>query len=635
MLLSEYQNIIHLRTYARWDYALKQRETWDMTVGRYIKFMQSHAKENFGFEDPGLFANLTSSIYGLNVMPSMRALMTAGPALDRDHISGFNCSYIPMDNVRAFDEIVYILMCGTGVGFSVERQAISKLPEVPENLYPTDSVIRVRDSKLGWAKAYKQLIALLYSGEVPKWDVSAVRPAGAPLKTFGGRASGPQPLVDLFEFTIRIFDHAKGRKLESLEVHDIVCKIGEVVVSGGVRRSALISLSNLSDQRMRDAKSGQWWNTDPHRRLANNSAAYTEKPEVGHFMQEWLSLYSSKSGERGIFNRQATIDQCERHGRVVQTKSGPINFGTNPCGEIILRPMEFCNLSEVVARSEDTKDDLIDKVRLATIIGTLQSTLTNYRYLRSDWQTNSEEERLLGVSITGIMDCPLINRPTELTAVLLQELQEVAVETNKDLASKLGIERSAAITCVKPSGTVSQLVNSSSGIHPRHNPFYIRRIRIDEKDPLCLFMQSQGFPNERDQMGPHQFVFDFPIMSPQGALTRDQVSSIDMLRLWKLYRDQWCQHNPSVTINVREKEWPSVGAWVWDNFDQVGGISFLPYADHSYKQAPYEDITQEQFNDFVTRMPNEVDWSKLAEFEQEDYTTGSQELACVGGQCDL
>lgn len=628
-----FQQYIHLSRYARWLEDMKRRETWSETVGRYFDFFVHELSERFGYDVPDeLRRELEDAVLGLEIMPSMRALMTAGPALKRDNIAGFNCSFVVVDHPRAFDEIVYILMCGTGVGFSCERQSVSQLPDVPDEFHPADTVIKVRDSKLGWAKAYRQLIALLYAGELPDWDVSNIRPAGERLKTFGGRASGPDPLVDLFQFTIDKFKGAAGRKLTSIEVHDIVCKIGDVVVVGGVRRSALISLSNLSDDRMRDAKSGEWWNANPQRRLANNSAAYTERPDVGQFMREWLSLYDSKSGERGIFNRNAATKQCERFGRKTEIAGKPIQFGTNPCGEIILRSMEFCNLTEIVARAGDSQKDIERKARLATILGTWQSALTDYRYIRKGWKNNSEEERLLGVSITGIMDCPLLNQPTKELSSFLASVRELCIVTNEAWAQKLDIPASAAITCVKPSGTVSQLVDSASGIHSRHSEFYIRRVRSDVKDPLTQFMIQQGFPHEVDAMNDQNIVFEFPVRSPD-SVTRNERGALEELELWLIYKRDWCQHNPSVTISVREEEWPSVGAWVWDHFYDIGGVSFLPYDGGTYRQAPYEEVDEDTLSELEERMPVDVDWSLL--MEEDDETTGSQELACVGGMCEI
>ncbi len=632
-----YQQFIHQSRYARWLKSEGRRETWAETVRRYVDHMIEHL-QGLGYTMPKpLEDEIYNEILTLGVMPSMRAMMTSGPALTRDNIAGFNCSYLPFDHPRAFDECLYILMCGTGVGFSVERQFITKLPEIPES-FKIGPVIRVRDSKMGWTESVRDAIDALYKGEEPSIDVSDVRPSGAPLKTFGGRASGPVPLQDLHRFILDTFRKARGRKLNSAEVHDIACKIGESVVVGGVRRSALISLSNLSDQRMRDAKSGQWWETQPQRRLANNSVAYTEKPEVGQFMEEWHSIFASKSGERGVFNRQAAKRQCEKHGR-----DSDHEFGTNPCGEIILRPNQFCNLTEIVARSTDTVDDLIRKVRVAAILGTYQSTLTKYRYLRDVWTHNSEEERLLGVSITGIMDCPLLNGEGTKDQVrkvaradrneLLVMLRKETEETNIEFAEAFGVNSSTAITCVKPSGTVSQLTDSASGIHSRFAQNYIRRARNDDKDPLTQFMIDAGVPCETDAFSPSTKVFSFPIQAPEGSVTRHDRNAIQELENWLDFKTHWCHHNPSVTINVRDHEWPEVGAWVWNHFDEVAGVSFLPHDDHVYKQAPYEDTDPATIKKMRAAMPTEIDWTLNQ--ENEDQTTGMQELACVGGVCEI
>ena len=633
-----YQQFIHKSRYARWIESENRRESWNETVNRYANFISDHIKFNHHVKDKTTISKIKNAILNLEVMPSMRAMMTAGPSLSRDNICGFNCSYIAMDNQRAFDEILYILMNGTGVGFSVERQFVSKLPAVPDELHETDTTIVVGDSKLGWSKSYKQLIAMLYAGEIPQYDLSKLRPAGARLKTFGGRSSGPAPLDNLFKFTISCFKGAAGRKLTSIEVHDIVCKIGEVVVVGGVRRSALISLSNLSDQRMRDAKSGQWWEHDVQRALANNSVAYTEKPDVGQWMKEWSSIYDSKSGERGIFNRVAAIKQCERFGRDTLINDKEIQFGVNPCGEIILRSMQFCNLSEVVARAWDTPETLKEKVELATIIGTIQSSLTNYKYIRKQWKNNSDEERLLGVSITGIMDCALLNALDEKgrkkKILVLQELRSVAEQTNKKWAKKLGIEESKAICCVKPSGTVSQLVDARSGVHGGHSEDYIRTVRGDVKDPLSQFLVDAGVPSEPDVTKPDDtLVFSFPISCPKGTVMRDDLTAIQQLENWKDYKVHWCHHNPSITVTVKENEWPEVGAWVWDNFDEVGGISFLPHTDHIYQQAPYQACSKDDLKNLSSKMPIKLDWDALK--EEDDTTVASQELACVSGFCEI
>lgn len=632
---SYYSEFIYKSRYSRWLENEKRRENWDETVTRYLNYMRGHLKEEHNYVlDDKLYKRLFDHIYNLKVMPSMRSIMTAGTALARDNVSGYNCSYLPIDDVKAFDEAMYILLCGTGVGFSVERQYIQKLPEVPDRLFDSATTVVVSDSKEGWAKAYRQVIALLYSGEVPKWDTSKVRPAGARLKTFGGRASGPGPLEDLFRFTIAKFRGAAGRRLNSLECHDILCKIGEIVVVGGVRRSAMISLSNLTDDRMRKAKMGQWWENEGQRALSNNSVAFTETPDVGAFMEEWTSLYRSKSGERGIFNRVAAVKQVKSLGR----RNPDHEFGTNPCSEIILRPYQFCNLSEVVVRENDTYETLKEKVEIATILGTFQSTLTYFPYLRKIWKKNTEEERLLGVSLTGIMDSVLTNGMSgkEELSLLLSELKAHAVETNNEISRQIGIEPSASITCVKPSGTVSQLVNSASGIHGRHSPYYTRRVRGDNKDPLTQFMISMGVPNEPDVTKPNNTtVFSFPIKSPENAVFRDTLNAIEQLELWKIYQLHWCEHKPSITVSVKENEWPSVGGWVYENFDYISGVSFLPFSDHTYRQAPYEDCTKEQYEELKSNMPKEINWTELSMFEQEDNTSGMQMLACSADGCEV
>ena len=633
-LPTSYQEFIHLSRYSRWLPEQERRETWDETVGRYFDFFTEHLKElhNFKLSDK-LRKELEEAVLSQKIMPSMRCLMTAGEALKRENIAGYNCSYVAVDRVQAFDEILYVLMNGTGVGFSVERQYINELPHIAEEFFLSDTVISVADSKLGWAKAFKELVGMLYIGQIPKWDLSKVRPAGAPLKTFGGRASGPEPLEALFEFTVQTFKNAYGRKLSSLEAHDIVCKIAEIVVVGGVRRSALISLSNVSDDRMRDAKSGQWWNNDGQRALANNSACYTEKPDMGIFMNEWKALYDSKSGERGIFNRESADKMAAKNGR---RNTEDHDFGTNPCSEIILRNREFCNLSEVVVRASDTRESLLEKVRFATILGTIQSTLVNFKYVSSTWRKNCEEERLLGVSLTGVMDSSLTNGKKEGLESLLEELREMAVKTNKEYAEKIGINQSVAITCVKPSGTVSQLVNAASGIHARHNPYYIRTIRGDKKDPLTKMMTDAGFPVEDDVMNPsHTAVFSFPMKVANGSVFRTDMTAIEQLELWLVYQKHWCEHKPSVTISVKESEWMTVGSWVYEHFDYMSGVSFLPHTDHTYKQAPYQDILKEDYEILLKKMPKNVEWSKLAEYEKTDMTIGAQELACTAGFCEI
>tara|TARA_R110000751_G_scaffold5361_1_gene24500 strand:- start:848 stop:2779 length:1932 start_codon:yes stop_codon:yes gene_type:complete len=634
ILPTDYQNFIALSRYARWKEDEQRRETWSETVSRYFDYMTKHLADKHGFKiTSSLRAELEDAVLTQEVMPSMRALMTSGPALDRCHVGGYNCSYVPVDSPRAFDETMYVLMCGTGVGFSVERSNVEKLPTVSEDFNHTDTVIKVGDSRPGWAKSLKELIAMLYTGQLPKYDVSEVRAAGARLKTFGGRASGPQPLVELFDFCVEVFRKAAGRKLYPIECHDLMCKIGEVVVVGGVRRSALISLSNLNDDQMRNAKAGQWWEYEGQRALANNSVAYKGKPEMGTFMREWMSLYDSKSGERGIFNRQSAQKQAAKNGR----RDADWAFGCNPCSEIILRPYQFCNLSEVVVRDTDTVTTLKRKVALATTLGTFQSTLTDFKYLRKVWKNNTEEERLLGVSLTGIMDSKLMSgKSSTKLEPMLEELKEISVQTNATIAKRLGIPQSTAITCIKPSGTVSQLTDASSGIHARHNPHYIRTVRGDNKDPLTQFLVDVGIPAEPDVTKPDSTtVFSFPMKSPKSAVCRVDMTAIEQLELWLVYQRHWCEHKPSVTISVKEDEWMEVGAWTYEHFDEVSGISFLPFSEHTYKQAPYQDCTAEEYKSMLKQMPKQIDWDKLQEFEKEDTTSGGRELACTAGVCEV
>jgi len=633
-LPTDYQSFIHVSRYARWIEEENRRETWEETVKRYFNYLEKHTKENNNFSlSVEKRKELQDAVLNLEIMPSMRALMTAGVALERCHVAAYNCSYLPVDSVRSFDECLYILMCGTGVGFSVERKYTKQLPTVNESFEDSETTIVVGDSKTGWAKGYKELIHLLYSGQIPSWDLSKLRPAGARLKTFGGRSSGPDPLDDLFRFTVNIFKGAAGRKLKSIECHDIMCKIGSVVVVGGVRRSALISLSDLQDQEMALAKSGEWWNNEGQRALANNSVCYKEKPPIGIFMKEWLTLYNSKSGERGIYNRQSAVEKSLENGR----RNADYDFGTNPCSEIILRPYQFCNLTEVVVRADDKIVDLERKIELATILGTIQSTLTDLKYLRKIWKDNTEEERLLGVSLTGIMDNELLNTASAgYLSDLLSQLKQVAVDTNLGLSEQLGIPQSTAITCVKPSGTVSQLVDSASGIHARHSEYYIRTVRGDKKDPLTQFMQSAGVPVEDDIMQPDStVVFSFPVKSPKKAVTRNDTGALEQLNLWLKYQKNWCEHKPSVTITVKEDEWLDVGAWVYENFNDVAGISFLPHSDHTYKQAPYQECTKEEYLDLKKRMPKNINWQDLSELEKEDSTRGGQELACTADSCEI
>jgi ribonucleoside-triphosphate reductase (thioredoxin) len=623
-LPTQYQQFIALSRYARWLPDEGRRETWSETVDRYVDNVVSRK-----VDDQTVINEIREAILSLSVMPSMRMMMTAGPALDRDNTSGYNCAYMAVDDMKAFDEAMMILLCGTGVGFSVERQHVAKLPEVPDQMFDSEDTIVVHDSKEGWAKAYRKLVAMLYSGEVPRWDVSKVRPAGAKLKTFGGRASGPDPLVELFKFTINIFRNSVGRKLSSVECHDLMCKVGDVVVVGGVRRSAMISLSNLSDDRMRRAKSGQWWENDAHRALANNSAVYNERPEMEAFLHEWTSLVESKSGERGIFARYAADAHVERNGR----RETGHEWGTNPCSEIILRSNQFCNLTEVVVRVHDSVEGLREKVRIATILGTIQSTYTKFPYLRKAWTRNTEEERLLGVSLTGIMDNVVTSHPDP---EVLESLRQTAIDTNKEWAERLGVPVSAAITCVKPSGTVSQLVDAGSGIHARHSPYYVRTVRGDVKDPLTQLMIDQGVPSEPEVNHPDSTaVFSFPVKSPESAVTRNDMSALEQLELWKMYAMNWCEHKPSVTISVRDEEWMEVGAWVYRNFDICSGISFLPHSEHTYQQAPYQDCDEDTYQELLSQMPKNIDWTSLGLYENEDNTAGSQTLACTGGVCEV
>ena len=629
-----YQQFIHKSRYARWREDDKRREEWNETVGRYIDFMSSHLLKKHNYSIPiQVREDLHYSILHSEVMPSMRAMMTAGPALDRDNTAGYNCSYVPVDDPKAFDEAMYILMCGTGVGFSVERDSINKLPEVPGLMFDTEETIIAKDSKEGWAKAFRKLLALLWAGEVPNWDLSLLRPAGAKLKIFGGRASGPGPLDNLFRFTVKVFKEAKGRKLSSLECHDIMCKVGEVVVSGGVRRSAMISLSNLSDDRMRHAKTGEFYKTEPQRQMSNNSVAYTEKPDPYTFMREWLSLAESGTGERGMFYRGAAQDKAAENGR----RDSDYNFGTNPCSEIILRPYQFCNLSEIIVRGKDTVQDLGRKVRVATIIGTFQSTLTHFPYLRKIWSTNTSDERLLGVSMTGIMDNAITNGTNSKMGLesVLQGLRQIAVDTNKEFAEAIGIPQSTAITCVKPSGTVSQLTDSASGIHARHSKYYIRTVRCDKKDPLTQFMMDQNIPWESDGWNAQNAVFSFPVKAPSKCITRDDMSAIEQLEFWKIYAMHWCEHKPSVTISVGKDEWLEAGAWIYKNFNIASGLSFLPRSDMVYEQAPYQDCNKGEYEEFLAKMPQFIDWDKLTEYEQEDNTIGNQTLACTADSCEI
>jgi ribonucleoside-diphosphate reductase alpha chain len=635
-IANPYENFIALSRYAKWVESEGRRETWKETVDRYFSFITNHLEQNHSYiPNEKLVAELKKFVFERNVMPSMRSVMTSGPALERDNVAGYNCAFLPVDSPRSFDETMYILMCGTGVGFSVEYKYINKLPAVPESLEKSTTVITVEDSKQGWAKAYRELLALLWSGQIPAIDVSKVRPAGARLKTMGGRSSGPQPLINLFDFTIAKFKNATGRNLKPIECHDIMCKIGEVVVVGGVRRSAMISLSNINDIEMAQAKSGNWWEQSSQRALSNNSVAYSRKPEMEQFIAEWKSLYDSKSGERGIYNVAAAQAQAAKFGR----RDPEIHYGTNPCSEIILRPYQFCNLSEVVLRENDTKKDIERKVELATILGTWQSTLTDFKYLRKIWKDNTEEERLLGVSLTGQFGHKFMSGKEDLVGleVFLMSMRDKARETNKEESKKIGIPESAAITCVKPSGTVSQLVGVSSGMHAWHSPYYIRTVRGSKGDPISTFLKEVGIPVEDDVMKPNDtYVFSFPIKAPEGAIVRNDLTAIDHLNIWLVYQRAWCEHKPSITVSVKEDEWMEVGAWVYKNFDEVSGISFLPHSEHTYKQAPYQEISKEEYEDLVTKMPKDIRWQDLSFYETEDGTSPSATLACSSdGNCEL
>ena len=634
MIPTDYQAFIHQSRYSRWLDEEGRRETWEETVTRLLYFYKTFLKDNHSYTIPEkLYTDLFVAIVNMEVMPSMRAMMTAGPALERNHIAAYNCSYLPVDSPRSFDECLYILMHGTGVGFSVERQFINQLPTIPDIFELSETCIIVQDSKEGWFRAFKELINLLYAGQQPRWDMSKVRPQGAKLKTFGGRASGPEPLNELFKFTSNMFKNARGRKLNSLECHDLMCKIADVVVVGGVRRSALISLSNLSDDRMRHAKSGDWWNTEAQRAFANNSVCYTDGLDTGSFLREWSSLYDSKSGERGIFNRKAAQAQAAKYGR----RESDIEYGTNPCSEIILRPKQFCNLSEVVVRAEDTPETLQKKIELATILGTIQSCFTDLKGLGRQWVKNTEEERLLGVSLTGILDnAMLANKTKDSLPALLSNLRLTAVSTNRKWSDLLNIEASAAITCVKPSGTVSQLVDAASGIHPRHSEYYIRTVRADKKDPLTLFMTEAGFPVEDENKKPETTaVFSFPVKAPKGAITRHDMTAVEHLDIWNIYAEHWCEHKPSITVSVKEDEWLEVGAFVYKNFSTMSGVSFLPMSEHIYEQAPYQDCTKKEYEELLKRMPKSIDWKKLGEYERDDNTISSQTFNCVGDFCEV
>lgn len=632
MLPTQYQQFIHAAHYAKWVEEKQRRETWEETVDRYMVYMRNHLQKNLGMKlENEIMQEISYSILSLNVLPSMRALWSAGVALERENAAGFNCAFLAINRPQAFDEAFYLLMAGCGIGFSVERQFIKDLPIVAEEFCPTDTQIIVDDSREGWASSLRELISLLYSGRIPRWDLSRIRPAGARLKTMGGRASGPLPIDELFRFAVNLFIDAKGSRLTSIQCHDMMCKIASAVIVGGVRKGAMISLSNLSDQRMQKAKNGQWWETNPYRSLANNSVAYTETPDLDIFMGEWLSLYESKSGERGIFNRQAVTKKIEKSGK----RDPNHEFGTNPCSEITLRDRQMCNLSQVTVRSNDDLKSLINKIRTATILGTIQSTMTHFNHISKAWKENCEDERLLGVGMTGIMDNPILNRPTKELAEVLTRLKEEAVETNKVWAEKLGVKPSAAVTTIKPAGNSSQLTDTASGLHPRYAKYYIRTVRMSKLDPLANMMIDYGVPCEDDIINPQSTgIFSFPIESPKGSLLRNKLSAIEHLELWKFYQDYYTEHKPSITCSIRKNEWIHVSAWVYDHFDEISGVSFLPYSDHIYKQAPYQECSEEEYKEAASKMPEKIDWSLLSKYEKDDMTTGAQELACVGNSCE-
>jgi len=622
--MDNYRTFIHKSRYARFLDDFGRRETWGETVDRVVSFWKERISNNI-ISDAD-FQEISDAIYNHEVMPSMRAMWSAGDALAQNPFRGYNCSFTAIDHIRCFDEILYILMAGTGVGFSAEAQYVTKLPIINDNFAKSERTISIEDSAEGWAKGLRKLIAELYLGNEHNWDYSKIRPEGARLKTMGGRASGPEPLKELFSFVTMKFKLAAGRKLTSLEVHDIVCKIAEVVVVGGVRRSALISLSDLGDPEVRDCKSGRWWETAAHRALANNSAVYDSKPSMAVFMDEWIALMKSGSGERGIYNRGGARAMAP------DRRTGDLIVGCNPCAEIQLRSGQLCNLTEVVARQGDTKEDLLRKVKMATILGTLQASLTDFKYVRKVWQKNCEEEALLGVSLTGIQDCELLQNPT---ADLLSTLKCEAQRTNEFYSDIIGINSSTAITTVKPSGTVSQLVDSASGIHGRFADYYIRAVRQANNDPLTTFLKDQGVPNEEDVMNPAKTtVFYFPIKSPKGAVLANEQGAIQQLENWKTYQKYWSEHSVSVTVYVKDEEWLEVGSWVYKNFSYITGVSFLPYSEHTYQQAPYTPCTEQEYIKAVHAMPH-VCFEDLVNYESTDNTEGSQTLACGAGGCEI
>lgn len=624
--LTPFQSFIFISRYSRWLPSHNRRESWDECVDRWWNYFTD--KVPTLAERP----DVKEAILNLEVLPSMRSLMTAGIALDHDNTCLYNCSYLPIESVDSFAELFVILMNGTGTGYSVERQYTDKLPTVANKIVKNfDKVIVVEDSKEGWGNALKTLFNDLYSGKHPKWDLSKVRPSGARLKTFGGRASGPAPLDNLFKFLVKVFYNAQGRKLSALECHDTCCAIANAVIVGGVRRSAMISLSDLGDREIAMCKSGAWWEQAGFRSYANNSAVYRGKPPMGQFLEEWTSLYNSHSGERGMINRRALQEQAVKWGREKNCE-----YGTNPCAEIILKPFEFCNLSTVVVRTDDTAASLKKKVELATIIGTVQSTFVKFPYLRPEWKKNCEEERLLGVSMTGIFDNKLTSglegKPKLVR--LLENLRDHATATNLKWAEKLGINPSKSITCVKPEGTTSCLVDSASGLHPRYADYYFRRIRLDKKDPLYNLMKDQGVPCEDDVINPTSTaVFTFAMKAPRGTVTTEDLRALDHLDLWKTYQEHYCHHKPSVTVNYKDSEFLEVGNWLWENFDMATGIAFLPGGDnHTYAQAPFEQIDSATY---AAHPKVKVNFNDLMKYESEDNTEVGKEFACSAGGCQI
>lgn len=625
-----YQDFIFYRTYSRWNDDLGRRETWQETVDRYMSFMRKNVGDKLTFEE---YQEIREAILKHEVMPSMRLMWGAGGPTARCNVSAYNCSYLAIKELRDFAETLYLLCSGTGVGFSVEKAAVDQLPVVqPQKGVPSKYFV-IDDSKEGWAEALHDCLHALFNGEDAIFDFSQIRPAGARLKTMGGRAAGPQPLMDLLEFTKEVVLARQGKKLRPIDVHDIMTKIGEIVVAGGVRRSAMISLSDLEDAEVQHAKDGRFWEHSAHRALANNSAVYKQKPTREEFLSEWDALRKSGSGERGIFNRGSLTEQVPARRLFEWNGVVPALAGTNPCGEIVLKDKQFCNLTEIVARAEDTEETLLKKARIATILGTYQSTLTDFKFLSSEWKRNCEDERLLGVSITGQWDSPAVRDEQVLT-----RMKHVAQDTNSEYAKRFGINPSTAITCVKPSGTVGQLVNASPGLHARYSEYYLKRVRISVTDPLFKMLRDLGVPSHPEvgqgESTANTFVLDFPIASPQGAVTADKLSAIAQLEHWLMMKRSWTEHNPSCTIYIKDGEWEQVRDWIYEHWDLVGGLSFLPYEDHVYELAPYTPISKEEYEKLASLFPK-IDFSVLTRYEKDDETTGAQELACVAGGCEL